>query len=55
MPKTWLSLFFCEFFFPAENAENIPEIAVFADFHRTFSLYFAVFSHKNIIMDNAHN
>ena len=23
--------------YPAENAGNLPEIAVFADFHRTFS------------------
>ena len=36
-------------FFLAENTGNMPEIAVFADFHWTFSLYFVVFSHKIII------
>ena len=34
---------FQENFFPAENAGNIPEVAVFADFDQTFSLYFIVF------------
>ena len=45
-PKTWLSPIFEKFFFPAENAGNMPEIAVFADFFRDFSSYFVVFSHK---------
>ena len=42
---------FREELFPAESTGNMAEIAVFADFHedfhRTFSLYFVVFSHKN--------
>ena len=50
MLKTWPSPIFKENFFPAENAGNMPEIAVFADFHRTFSLYFVVFSHKTLLM-----
>ena len=33
---------FSEIFFPVKNTGNIPEIAVFADFHRTFSLYSVV-------------
>ena len=33
----------------------MPEIAVFADFHRAFSLYFIVFLHKNILNYNAHH
>ena len=32
MPKMWPSLIFEKKFFPAENAGNMPEIAVFADF-----------------------
>ena len=32
----------------AKNAGNMPEITVFVDFHRTFSLSFVVFSRKNI-------
>ena len=40
---------FWEQFFPAENAGNMPEIAVFADFHRTFSLYFIVFFHTKTL------
>ena len=48
MPITWLSQIFQENLFPAENAGNMPEIAVFANFVRTFSLYFVVFSLKNI-------
>ena len=55
MLKTWSSSIFKENFFPAENAGNMPEIAVFADFVRTFSLYFVVFSLKNIIDNNAHH
>ena len=50
MFKTWLSPIFGENFFPAENAGNCH----FTDFHRTFSLYFVVFSHKNI-NNNAHH
>ena len=46
---------FWEKFFPAENAGNMPEIAVFADFARTFPLYFVVFSLKNITYNNAHH
>ena len=46
---------FCKKNFPAENAGNMSEIAVLTDFHRTFSLYFVVFSHKNIININAHH
>ena len=55
MLKTWLSPIFKKFFFPVENAGNMPEIAVFANFVRTFSLYFVVFSLKNIIDNNAHH
>ena len=40
---------FWEKFFPAENTENMPEIAVFADFYQTFSLYFVAFSHKTLV------
>ena len=36
---------FREKFFPAENAGNMPEIAVCADFLWTFSTYFVVFFH----------
>ena len=46
MAKTWPSLIFKKNFFPAENAGNMPETTVFADFHWTFSLYFLFFSHK---------
>ena len=55
MAKTWPSPIFEKNFFPAENAGNMPEIAVCADFHRAFSLQFVVFSHKNIINNNAHH
>ena len=55
MLKTWPSPIFKENFFPAENAGNMPEIAVFADFHWTFSLYFVIFSCKNISYNNAHH
>ena len=49
MLKTWASLIFEKNFFLAENAGNMPEIAVPADFLWTFSTYFVVFlSHKNI-------
>ena len=34
-----------EYFFPAENAGNMPEIAVFAHFYLYFSLDFFFFSH----------
>ena len=54
MPKTWPSPIFIKHFFPAKNAGNMPEIAVFADFYRTFSLHIC-FSHKNIIFNNANN
>ena len=49
MLKIFPSPIFEKNLFPAEKTENMPEIAVFADFHRAFSLYFADFSHKNII------
>ena len=52
---TWPSPIFEKNFFPAENAGNMPEIAVFANFARTFSLYFVVFSLKNITNNNAHH
>ena len=55
MLKTWSCPIFEKNFFPAENAGNMPEIAVFADFPQTFSLYFVVFSHKNIINNNTHH
>ena len=42
MLKTWPSPIFEKNSFPAENAGNMPEIAVFADFVRTFSLYFVI-------------
>ena len=42
---------FWEIFFPAENAGNMLEIAVFAD---SF-LYIVIFSHKNIIYNNANH
>ena len=42
-------------FFPAENGGNMPEIAIFADFVRTFPLFFVVFSLKNITNNNAHH
>ena len=54
MLKTWPSPIFDKKFFPAENTGNMPEIAVFADFVRTFPLYFVVFSLKNITNNNAH-
>ena len=47
--KTWPSPIFEKNFFPVENTGNIPEIAVFADFHRTFFSYFVVFSHKHYL------
>ena len=43
---------FWEKIFPAVN---MPEIAVFVDFHWTFSLYLVVFLHKNIINNNTHH
>ena len=55
MPITWASSIFEKNFFPAENAGNIPEINVFADFVWTFSLYFVIFSLKNIMNNNAHH
>ena len=36
--------FFKRNFFPAENTGNLPEIAVFAHFHWTFSVYFLFFT-----------
>ena len=52
MPTTWLRPIYKKIVFPTENAGNMPKIAVFADFRWTFSLYFVVFSHKNIIDNN---
>ena len=43
MSKMWSSPIFKKHIFPAENAGNMPEIAVIADFHRNFSLYFVIF------------
>ena len=37
---------FGESFFPAENARDMPEIDVFADFQWIFSIYFFVFFTK---------
>ena len=54
-PKTWPSLIFVKYFFLAENAGNMPEIAVFADFLWILSLYFVVFSNKNIFNNIAHH
>ena len=54
MPKMWPSRVFEKNFFPAENAGNMPEIAVFADFVWIFSSNFVVFSQKNIINSNTH-
>ena len=48
MLMTWPSQIFEKSFFPVENTGNMPEIAVFVDFHRTISLSFVVFSRKNI-------
>ena len=47
--------YFWENFFSAENAGNMPKIAVFADFVRVFSSYFVTFSHRNIIISNTHH
>ena len=44
MPTTWPSPIFEKFFF----RPNMTEIAVFPDFHWTFSLLSVVFSHKSI-------
>ena len=41
---------FREKFFPAENAGNIPEIAVFAHFPQTFTLHFVVFHTKTLMI-----
>ena len=46
----WSSPIFEKNFFPAENTGNMPEIAVFADFVWTFSLYFVVFSLKKTLL-----
>ena len=53
--KTWSRPIFEKKSFPAENPGNMPEIVVFTDFVRTFSLYFVVFSLKNITNNNAHH
>ena len=53
MLKTWSSLISEQKNFPAKNAGNMSEIAVFADFHGLFSLYFVVLSKKNVIDNNA--
>ena len=55
MPITWPIPIYDKDFFPAENTGNMPEIAVFADFGRTFPLYFVDFSLKNITNNNAHH
>ena len=36
-------------FFPAENAGNMAEIAILANFHWIFSICFFVFSLKDVI------
>ena len=48
MLKTWPSRIFEKIVFSAENAGNMPEIAVFADFYRTFSLI-SLFFHTKIL------
>ena len=40
MLNTWSSPIFEKSFFTAENAGNMPEMTVFADFHWTFGLHF---------------
>ena len=55
MLKTWPSPIFEKNSDPAENAGNMPEIAIFANFVQTFSLYFVVFSLKNTNDNNAHH
>ena len=50
MPKIWLIPIFEKESFPAENALNMPEIAVSADFHWTFSLHFVVFFHTKELL-----
>ena len=47
---SWPSPIFEKIFFPAENTGNMPEIAVFGDFHGTFSLYFAVSFHSKTLL-----
>ena len=42
MLKTWPSSIFEKNVFLAKNTGNMLEIAVFADFHWSFSLYFVV-------------
>ena len=49
MFKMWPSRIFEKNFFPAENAGNMPEIAVFVDFHRTFS-YLSLFFHAKTLL-----
>ena len=46
---------FWEKFFSAENAENMPEIAVFADFYWTFSLISLFFHTKTFFITNNAN
>ena len=48
--QKWLSPIFEKHFFPAENTGNIPELAIFADFHWTFSLNFVVFHTKTLLI-----
>ena len=55
MLKMWQNPISRKNSFPVKNAGNMPEIAVFADFVRTFPLYFVVFSLKNITNNNAHH
>ena len=50
MLKTWPSPIFEKNFFSAGNAENMPEIAVFADFYRTFSLISLFFHTKTLFI-----
>ena len=49
MPIIWPSLIFEKNFFPAENAGNMPEIAIFADFFRTFP-YILLFFPLNTLL-----
>ena len=53
MAKIWPSPIFKKNFFPAENAGNMPEIAVFAHFHWTFSVYFLFFFTVDIVNSNS--
>ena len=50
MHITWLSPIFENNFFPAEKIGNMPEIAVFTDFRKTFALYFVVFHAETLFI-----